>query len=361
MNNTVGTTGLQARGARVVVRALLRGGWLLRRALLIAIIAALTIPAMLLVAEELAALLSGRWTTAGAQVESAMLFAFAARDRRWRAIEPAALAGAHAVGKRDNAASRRPVLLVHGLDEPGSIWVEMASALTDADRTPIRVVYKNDTAAHLAGLSFRATLESLRAAGVAEVDIIAHSMGGLVAWDALAPPAPDADEHDSQERPLPRVRRLILIAAPVLGSPLSYLRPFAEAREQLVRLVSPRLRFRAAGFLRDGAGHASLDLAPFSPFLSHLAARGRPRAEWIGAIAASLAPLNENADPGSLAAMIGDGVAPTFACTPTWADETRLIRGGHRFILHPLSASAGTRARQPPPAVALALKMLAGR
>lgn len=82
--------------------------------------------------------------------------------------------------------------------------------------------YPNDgPVADAAGLLAR-ELQALRDSGLERVDVVAHSMGGLVARDALTRKAYYAGDGTGGRR-YPALDRLILIGTPNHGSPLAVL------------------------------------------------------------------------------------------------------------------------------------------
>ena len=161
----------------------------------------------------------------------------------------------------------RVVVLVHGLDDPGWMWRDMIPALRDAGHVVARFEYPNDgpitEAADLMALS----LTQLKLRGVQRVDIVAHSMGGLVTRDVLTRKAYYDGDGTGGER-FPIVDRFIMCGTPNHGSELVRLRAVSEIKEQISRAFSGEGSW--LGSLSDGEGEAAVDLLPGSDFLRRL-------------------------------------------------------------------------------------------
>jgi hypothetical protein len=108
---------------------------------------------------------------------------------------------------------RRVIVLVHGLDDPGWMWRDMVPALRGAGHDVARMEYLNDGPIDEAADLLAWSLLALRAAGVEHVDVVAHSMGGLVTRDVLTRPAYYDGDGRGDER-LPAIRRLIMCGTP---------------------------------------------------------------------------------------------------------------------------------------------------
>lgn len=198
------------------------------------------------------------------------------------------------------------VVLVHGLDDAGMLWDDAARALAAAGHTAVAFNYRNDQGIARSADDFASALGELRCAGVTDVSIVGHSMGGLIARDVLTRPAfygGDAGASDA----LPRVRRLILLGPPNQGSPLAPLRGVMEVRDQFARWLRSDGSNVAAmlGFMVDGRGEAGDDLRPGSAFLVDLNARSLPPGLPITIIVGSLGD--------SCRKRIGETLATDFA------------------------------------------------
>lgn len=190
----------------------------------------------------------------------------------WLPIADAALAP---TGDAD--ATTHIVLLIHGLDEPGTIWDELTPHLLAHNATVIRFDYPNDQALAASAKDLAAALRTLRARGVDEVSIVAHSMGGLVSRAVLVSPDAYAGNAAATTE-LPSIERLIMCGTPNHGSPLAAMQAVAEAREQIVRRVQ-NTAAEGSGLLAhsgDGNGDAGRDLCEGSDFLKELNAHPLP-------------------------------------------------------------------------------------
>jgi pimeloyl-ACP methyl ester carboxylesterase len=193
----------------------------------------------------------------------------------------------------------RVVLLVHGLDEPGSIWDDLAPALRDAGHVVARFDYPNDQRVPPSTDLLAASLADLRRRGTARIDLVCHSMGGLVARDVLTREgyyAGDTSEHTEPNAWTgPGVDHLILLGTPSQGSAWARLRAIAELRERLSRYAHSRDLDELLEWQTDGQGGAGDDLLPGSPFLTDLNARPLPSPVAITIIAGGMTPVNDSA------------------------------------------------------------------
>lgn len=288
------------------------------------------------------------------------------------------------------------VLLLHGLDEPGQIFNDLAPALAEAGYSVARFDYPNDQSPARSAERLGDALVALRAAGTEHVDLIGHSMGGLVARDVLTRDTiyngqgdPRAARADSGDAPLPMVDRLILVGTPNQGSPWARLRAIGEIREQLVRFREsdsndPR---QLLTFLSDGLGDAGEDLLPGSAFLTRLNARPLPQGVAIttivGEVAAAegpelawvhesrvlrkllgdrrMAELVDSVD--QVLTELGDGVVTARSARLAGVDDAPVVAASHRGMLLAISAEkrmreALTGEDQPPPAIEIILDRL---
>jgi pimeloyl-ACP methyl ester carboxylesterase len=286
------------------------------------------------------------------------------------------------------ADTRRVVILVHGLDDPGWMWRDLAPALLEAGHAVLRFEYPNDQAVAGSADLLAAHLESLRGRGIERVDLVAHSMGGLVSRDVLTRPAHYAGDGGGGER-FPAVDRLLMLGTPNGGSEFARLRGVAELREQVVRW------FRRSGTLdggmADGRGEAGADLIPGSPFLRELNGRPAPRHTRYTIIAGRASPVGDeelaafaeqtqriaesdaapewlaewlgadNADGpvGLLQAAVdgvGDGVVTLDSATLPGVEDLVIVEANHLTMLtNPLGGD------RTPPAIPIVLERLADR
>ena len=172
--------------------------------------------------------------------------------------------------KRHGALPKHAVVLIHGLDDPGTIWNELVGPLESDGHAVLRLAYPNDGPIERSARFVLDELRNLREAGVSSIDIVGHSMGGLVAREALTRDSGYAGTGEG-DGTRPVVRRFILCGTPNQGSELARLRAVSELREQFTRLIGDG--GGALGGLADGDGEAARDLLPGSAFLETLNAR----------------------------------------------------------------------------------------
>lgn len=254
---------------------------------------------------------------------------------------------------------RRVVLLVHGLDEPGSVWDDVAPILRDAGHDVARFDYPNDQPIAESAAFLGESLRDLRSRGVTRVDLVCHSMGGLVARDVLTRPELYGGDAEG-DTGLPRVARLITIGTPNGGSPWAKLRAIGEVREQIERFfTNDDTNWRdLLGYLSDGLGEAGDDLLPGSAYLTNLNARPLPRGVKITIISGCMAPVkNEDLEwlahswilkkmigeedaqavaqsITTLATDLGDGVVPMSSTTLPGVNDVVCVDGfNHRSLL----------------------------
>jgi hypothetical protein len=289
-------------------------------------------------------------------------------DLAWRPLEP-------------DRAPARIVLLIHGLDEPGRVWDDLAPILHAHGHHIARFDYPNDQAIAASADLLATSLRELRAAGTREVELVCHSMGGLVSRDVLTRP----EHYRSQARghdDLPDITRLILLGTPNHGSPWAHLQCLSDAAEQVDRWAhgdqwDPR---PLLGFLADGRGEAARDLLPGSDFLTDLNARPMPVGIAITAVVAIIDPgagetpiaADDAADvlsPGriarlrrSLGGRLGDGVVSAASAQLDGA-ETVIVAASHRGMVRASRLEGAIRrvlgSRQDrPPAIGIILERL---
>lgn len=279
-----------------------------------------------------------------------------------------------ALGEVENP-PRRLVLLVHGLDEPGDIWCDLAPALVEAGHDVARFEYYNDQDVETSAAELLRALRAARDAGVEEIAVVGHSMGGLVTFRALTTEAGYAGDVSGGDD-LPRVSRLIAVGTPWAGSPWAKLRPAAEIREQVQRWmmdeswdIRPLLDFR-----RDGMGQAARDLAEGSAFVESLGAcdtpAGLPLTNIAGQIVdagpADLAWVHESKLLGELmdeddldefaaelraaTDQLGDGVVPIESALARDCGDNVVFPANHRALIRrtPVDFLTGTTPEGPP-------------
>ncbi|MGD9055923.1 MAG: hypothetical protein PVJ41_02635 [Desulfobacterales bacterium] len=187
-------------------------------------------------------------------------------------------------------ADQKTIVLIHGLDDPGKVWQNLAPALVQADFNVWLMHYPNDQPIVESARLFFAELKSLRQRGVDRISIVAHSMGGLVSREMLTRPEIDYTAATTAGL-VPEVVALIMVGTPNHGSQMARMRVFAEMRDQIARLTKGETSWLDS--ILDGAGEAKIDLLPGSRFLSNLNARSHPAGVNMLIIAGVTSPWNE--------------------------------------------------------------------
>lgn len=279
----------------------------------------------------------------------------------------------------------RVVLLVHGLDEPGTVWDALAPELAEHDLTAIRFEYPNDQAIAFSAEQFDSALADLCEQGVEEVWIVAHSMGGLVALDALTREGFDRTRW-------PEVKRVVTLGTPMGGSLLAPVRFVAELREHAFRsLQDGKLNEDDLDHMTDdGQGQAGRDLEPGSAFLTDLHKRDWPKNVAITAVVADIpkpdaedvadaildnSPDMLSTDPearqavrdfsawtsrwiGEAVDLIGDGVVDADSGRSAWTTDIVPVRALHRSMI--TRVPCPVRGDAEPPAIAIILDRIQG-
>jgi pimeloyl-ACP methyl ester carboxylesterase len=194
-------------------------------------------------------------------------------------------------GQRVDRRSNRPVILIHGLDEPGKVWMNLAPALHEAGFWVWVMNYPNDQSIRESAQFLLDEIQACHDLDASELILIAHSMGGLVAREMLSSPWLLARDR-SASGVLPRIHRLILVGTPNHGSYLARFRVFAEVREQAVHLVKGEYHWLLP--ILDGTGQAGTDLLPGSDFLQALNQQNHPENLKILVIAGIMSPLQRD-------------------------------------------------------------------
>ena len=192
---------------------------------------------------------------------------------------------------RGAIAGRTSVVLIHGLDDPGQVWQNLAPALVKESFNVWLMHYPNDQPVVESAELFFEALQGLKQQGIDRIFIVAHSMGGLVSREMLTNPQIKYNLSE-KNRQLPAVTALIMVGTPNHGSQLARLRIFTEMRDQLARLTSGEINW--LGSIIDGAGEAKIDLLPGSRFLNKLNARPHPKDTDMLIIAGITSPWKEN-------------------------------------------------------------------
>ena len=230
------------------------------------------------------------------------------------------------------------VVLVHGLDEPGSIWDVLIPVLNAAGFEVWEFRYPNDQAIDRSA-DFLAehwlALDSKR-----PVALVGHSMGGLVIRDFVTRWRHPVGQPERLGGP--PVSGVILGGTPNQGSEFARFRVMLELRDQLPHMADrPYPAFAA---LRDGTGVAKIDLRPGSDFLAELNARPWPQQVRILLIAGLLLESTE---------LLGDGVVPLESVKLAHAPEPVVVQASHRGMFVSLLGGDAE-----PPAIAVVLDTL---
>jgi pimeloyl-ACP methyl ester carboxylesterase len=270
------------------------------------------------------------------------------------------------------------VILVHGLDDPGKVWMNLKPALIDAGFKVWIMTYPNDQPIVESARFFFKEMTSLKAKGRKSVCIVAHSMGGLVSREMLTCPKLAYGKGVLKEK-VPRVEQLIMVGTPNKGSEMARFRFFSEFRDQLANLSSDN-SILLQGIL-DGAGEAGLDLIPGSLFLKTLNSRPRPKGtdmlviagvmstwdtkdieKFIGRIKSRLPSSAYEAVSkisdllGSMAHGLGDGLVSVDSARLEDV-PLRIVQGTHLSIIRNISAGSD----RTPPAVPIISAQLTKR
>jgi len=183
------------------------------------------------------------------------------------------------------------IILIHGLDEPGKVWMNLAPELAKEGYSVWIMTYPNDQPVSKSAHLFFDEIESIRMDLKHEISIIGHSMGGLVSREMLTSPE-ISYTNKATSGDLPRVKKLIMVGTPNHGSELARLHMFTEIRDQFVNLFKGNYHW-LQGIL-DGAGEAGIDLIPGSEFLNTLNARPHPDSVDMTVIAGIMTPVQKS-------------------------------------------------------------------
>ena len=189
------------------------------------------------------------------------------------------------------ALNRNSVLLIHGLDDPGQVWQNLAPKLVEEDFNVWLMQYPNDQPIVESAQLFFQELKGLKQLGVDRISIVAHSMGGLVSREMLTSPMIEY-QTSARQKLVPEVGTLIMVGTPNHGSELARFRVFTEMRDHLVRLKKGEANW--LGVILDGAGEAKIDLLPGSRFLTELNGRPHPERVDMLIIAGITSPWSES-------------------------------------------------------------------
>ena len=163
---------------------------------------------------------------------------------------------------------RPVVLLVHGVDSRSSMWGSMSDLLRESGYQVATFGYPADgPIAESAALFARHFAEFRKAYPDTQVDVVSHSMGGLVVRAYVEGPAYAGG-----------IDRLILCGTPNAGSKWARYRLALELNEHY-RLWREDPNWKPVWMVTDGLGEAGRDLKPGSKFLKEL--NSRPRRDGV--------------------------------------------------------------------------------
>jgi pimeloyl-ACP methyl ester carboxylesterase len=193
-------------------------------------------------------------------------------------------------GLKEGGATRSKVILVHGLDDPGKVWMNLAPALVAEGYAVWILTYPNDQPVAVSARFFLEELQSGDLVGAGRIAIVAHSMGGLVSREMLTDPALGYDAR-SKSGEVPRIDQLIMVGTPNHGSELARFGDLGEFRDQLEKILKGDYHWLDG--IVDGAGEAGIDLIPGSAFLQRLNGRPHPANVHMLVIAGVMSPTQK--------------------------------------------------------------------
>lgn len=177
---------------------------------------------------------------------------------------------------------KRAVILIHGLGRTAFVWNDLIPKLQDAGYFVGNFEYSTDGPITDAADQLASALRDARRAGIERVDVIAHSMGGLVVRDVLTHQAYYGGDGAGSDR-YPAIDRLIMLGTPNQGSNLARLTDLGSKLVRDLKIETPD----AIG-VDVIAGRAGIDLLPDSDFLKSLNQRPLPAHTRITIIAANV-------------------------------------------------------------------------
>lgn len=269
----------------------------------------------------------------------------------------------------------KAVVLVHGLDEPGTIWMNLAPQLHRQGFDVWIMRYPNDQPIVDSAFLLSDHLKLLPLAGVQQVALVGHSMGGLVSRELLT--SPDiAYDTSAVQGTTPPVTALVMVGTPNHGSELARFRILTEVRDQLVKMARGETNW--LGGVLDGAGEAKIDLLPGSEFLTTLNARPQPQGVSMLVIAGIASPWRQKDIDGFIAGLheripseseptlddlkrvlasltdnLGDGLV-TVDSTRLEGVPHRMVRGSHATMIRNLTEGS----QRMPPSVPIIVEFI---
>lgn len=192
----------------------------------------------------------------------------------------------------------RNVILVHGLDDPGIIWQNLAPRLAEEGYRVWIMSYPNDQPVRDSAVFFYLQLQEFgRREGTEPVAIICHSMGGLVTREMLTNPEIGYDPAQKAHQ-VPPLSHFVMVGTPNHGSVFARLRFMAEIRDQVVSSGARGYHWLRPIF--DGVGEAAIDIYPGSDFLGELNRRPLPDVVRMLVVAGVMSPVEKNEVAGFL-------------------------------------------------------------
>jgi pimeloyl-ACP methyl ester carboxylesterase len=270
------------------------------------------------------------------------------------------------------------VVLIHGLDDPGKVWMNLAPALAAEGFDVWIMQYPNDQPIAASSRFFMDQLRDLDKNIYPKISIVAHSMGGLLARELLTSPELLYLEK-TRSGLVPEVVQLIMVGTPNHGSELARFQLLTEFRDQWIHATEGKGHWLK--WILDGAGEAKIDLLPDSKFLTDLNARPHPEGVKMSVIAGVATPWdsdeidrfiisvhdqvpeNELHTPSelekfriSLTDNLGDGLV-TVTSSRLEGIPHRIVRGTHLTIIRNVSEED----ERIPPAVPIIIAQLKQR
>jgi pimeloyl-ACP methyl ester carboxylesterase len=179
------------------------------------------------------------------------------------------------------------IVLIHGLDDPGKVWMNLAPALAVEGFDVWLMRYPNDQPIAASSRFFRDKLRDLKKSSCHKISIVAHSMGGLVSRELLTSPELSYLEK-TRSGLVPKIVELIMVGTPNHGSELARFQLLTEFRDQWIHATEGKGHWLK--WILDGAGEAKIDLLPDSKFLTDLNARPYPEGVKMSVIAGVASP-----------------------------------------------------------------------
>jgi pimeloyl-ACP methyl ester carboxylesterase len=239
------------------------------------------------------------------------------------------------------------VVLVHGLDDPGIIWQDLAPFLWEKGYQVFVMSYPNDQAIAASTRFFFEQMVLLAATDPGPVCIVAHSMGGLVARDMLSNPEYAYDEAAAASQ-VPEVKLFIMVGTPNHGTQMARFRIFTEIRDQIFHLFRPDTHWLHC--LLDGTGAAAVDLLPGSAFLTQVNQHPLPEDTQMHVIAGIICPW---LCQGPLKNFLGDGLVSVDSAAMQQVPVTR-VNGSHFTMIRNITSSSNRM----PPAIPVIRRLL---